>query len=413
MFRKMIGDRTVCGLDIGAQSVKTSLVKFQDQANPTLLGVYEVATRGFKNSSVSDLGEMTECIHNAVDGLSKKTGVKIKDVHLGISGAVVEKRFCAAVIPLVDRGTKVITSKDVKKVKNQARLLGVNMDEVVLHDFAQYYRVDDVNTAINPVGLYGRKLEINTMIILVNGTVLRNIVKSANQAGYDVANLFYSSYAAAEATLTEFHRRQGCLFLDIGSAVSNILIFKEGQLRYVNSVALGGAEVTKSISSQLNIPFDVAEDIKKSYAAVVAPDYKDEEEILIKKEEGYSPVKKEVICAAFEPVIVKFTDFVNENLRTSRMAEQLNAGIVLTGGGALLPGLAERIEATTNLPVKIGKINIAIKRLHNAVKYAAPVGLAQILSKESEDETSQAAPRQLSFKTRMANKVKDLYLEYF
>lgn len=107
MFRKIIGDRYGCGLDVGAQSIKVGLVKGQEQANPNLLGVFEVPANGFKGSSVSDLGEMTESIHSAVEGLSKKTGIKIKEVHLGISGALIEKRFCSAIIPLVDRGQKL------------------------------------------------------------------------------------------------------------------------------------------------------------------------------------------------------------------------------------------------------------------------------------------------------------------
>lgn len=412
MFRKIIGDRYGCGLDLGAQSIKVSLVKGQEQANPALLGVYEAGTRGFKSSSVSDLGEMAESIHAAVDGLSKKTSIKIKEVHLGLSGAMIEKRFCSAIIPLVDHGTKVISLRDVKKVKSQARLLGVNMDDVVLHDFPQYYRVDEVNTAVNPIGLYGRKLEINTMLILVNGAVLRNIVKAVNQAGYDAVSLSFSSHAAAEASLNEFYKRQGCMFLDIGASATNIVIFKEGQLRYVNSIALGGADVTRSIVNKLTIPFDVAEDIKKSYASVASPDLREEEEILIKKDEGYTPVKKEAICEAFGPVVSQFTGFVNENLRTSRMADQLNAGIVVCGGGALLPGLAEHIETVTKLPVKMGNINIAVKRLHNAAKYAAAIGLAQRLVKEPAEEAASSPPSK-NFVQHLANKAKEIYLEYF
>ena len=413
MLRKIIGERNGCGLDVGAQSIKVSLINAQDPVNPVLSGVYEAATRGFKGSSVSDLGEMTDSIHAAVSGLSKKTGVKIKEVYVGISGAMIEKRFCSAIIPLVDRGTKVISAQDVKKVKGQARLLGVNMDDVVLHDFPQYYRVDEINTAVNPVGLYGRKLEINTMLVLVNGTILRNMVKAINQAGYDVASLCFSSYAAAEATLTDFLRRQGCLFLDIGAEVSNILIFKEGQLRYMNSISFGGAGITRGIVNKLNIPFDVADDIKKSYASVSVAESQEGEEILLKRDEGYVPIKKEIISEAFDPVIAQFSDSVNENLRASRLADQLNAGIMLCGGGALLPGLAEHIEKVTNLPVKMGKINIAAKRLHNASKYMAAVGLSQSILKDARPDVPASAGRQFGWTSRLANKAKEIYLEYF
>ena len=195
MLRKLMGDKYFCGLDIGSQSVKASIVKFSDAAHPELLGVYESQTVGFKNASVSDLADLSECIHLTISGLIKKTGVKLKDVQLGVGGEVIEIRHGAAVLPLMDKGSKIITHHDIKKIQTQAQLLGIKMDEVVLHDFPQYYKVDDTNTALNPVGLYGRKLEIKTLLMVVNNNLLKNLTKAVNQAGYDVANLFFSSLA--------------------------------------------------------------------------------------------------------------------------------------------------------------------------------------------------------------------------
>ena len=119
---------------------------------------------------------------------------------------MVETRYSAAVIPLMDRGSKIITHRDVKKVATQARLLGVKMDEIVLHDFPQYYKVDDTNNALNPVGLYGRKLEIKTLLIIVKNNFIKNITKAVNQAGYDVADLFFSSLSSGSS------RAQGSRF---------------------------------------------------------------------------------------------------------------------------------------------------------------------------------------------------------
>ena len=198
MLRKFIGEKYCCGLDIGSQAVKASIIKMGDDSNASLLGVFETKTNGFKNGSVSDLGELSECIHTAIAGLTKRTGIKVKEVQLGVGGEIITIRQGAAVIPLVDRGSKAITQRDVKKVQLQAKLLGAKMEDVVIHAFPQYYKVDDINIASNPIGLYGRKLEIKTLLIIINSTLLKNLTKAVNQAGYDVPNLFFASLSCVQ-----------------------------------------------------------------------------------------------------------------------------------------------------------------------------------------------------------------------
>ena len=412
MLKSIIGEKYFCGLDIGSQSIKASLLNAGEHNKPQLQGVFEVGTCGFARNSITDLGEFSECVHQAVSGLSKKAGVKIKDVHLGVNGELIDQRPAAAVIPLLDRGTKIITPRDVKKVQSQARLLGVNMDEVILHEIPQYYKVDDVNMAVNPVGLYGRKLEIHTLMIVVHSTILKNIVKGVNQAGYDVGPMSLSTVAAADAALTRFQKRQGCLLLDIGSTVTNALVFRDENLKQLVTMKWGGRGITQNIARALGIPFGLAEEIKKSYASAVESDRGRDEELLIKKDEGYVPVKRDTIIRAIEPVIQEFVSALRESLEKTGTGEQLNSGIVMIGGGALLPGLPECIELQTGLPVKIGMIDISSRRLHNASKFAAAVGLAHKGFHKAEGDKGALGAHGPGA-VRLVQKIKEIYLEYF
>ncbi|HRZ41005.1 MAG TPA: hypothetical protein P5246_08350, partial [Candidatus Omnitrophota bacterium] len=104
MLKRFIGDKYFCGLDIGSQTIKTSLIEVGDSQQLSLLGVYESRTSGFTGNSVTDLGELAIAIGNAVSGLSRKVGVKIRDVQLGVGGELVQKRLSSAVIPLLDKG---------------------------------------------------------------------------------------------------------------------------------------------------------------------------------------------------------------------------------------------------------------------------------------------------------------------
>lgn len=412
MLTRIIREKNFCGLDIGAHSIKTGLIGTEDHYKPVLLGVHEVKTCGFKNASVSDLGELSECIHEAVNGMEKKTGIKLKDVQLGINGELIIQRMCAAVVPLLDRGTKIISERDIKKVQSQAKLLGMSMDETVLHNFPQYYRIDDLNTAINPVGLYGRKMEIHTLMVAVHNAVLKNVLKAVNQAGYDVANVFFSSFAAGYASLTDFQKRQGCVLINVGSSVSDLMVYKDGQLRYLLTIPWGGETVTRCIAQTLNIPMGLAEDIKMSYASVNDSDKDREEEILLKKDNGYVPVKKEKILDSIEPAVREFLEMVLKALQGSTLYEQINDAVYVSGGAAMLSGLPERLETHLRLPVKVAKIILSTKKLHNIAKFSPSVGLALSGLQKSFGLTA-SANGQVTGLGRFWGRIKEMYQEYF
>ncbi|MCK5215809.1 MAG: cell division protein FtsA [Candidatus Omnitrophica bacterium] len=412
MLKKFIKDQYFCGLDIGSQTIKASIVKLQDTQKPQLIGVFEERTSGYQQASIIDLGELSEAIHKVVVGLSKKASIKIKELQMGISGELVDKRFVSAAIPLVDRGSKEITARDIKKIQSQARALGLKMDEVVLHNFPQYYKVDDVNTALNPVGLYGRKLEVYTMLMVINDALLKNLTKAVNQAGFDVEHYYYSSFSSTDAILSKDYKQKGCIVINLGSHITDVLFFKDGHLRFYDKFSFGGAQVTDKIADVLNITFDLAEDIKKSYAQAVSTDVRADEEILIKKDQGYMPIKKEIILEAINPVITNMVDTITECISASGATRETHYGIVMTGGGVMLPGLPELIEGKTNLPVKVGKVTIAANRLHNSAKFAAAVGLAVARFNQvhqSPLQMSSGSP----LMTRITLKVKELYQEYF
>jgi len=408
MLGKFMGEKFYCGVDIGSQSVKAVIMHAGDQDAGELLGAFEVATRGYDNASVTDLGELSECIHSTVSSLVKKTGVKIKDVHLGIGGELVEKRRSNAIIPLLDRGTKVISERDIRKVRSQASLLGVSMEEVLLHQFPQVYKVDDVNSALNPLGLYGRKLEVNSLLLVVNGTIVKNITKAVNQAGYDVASLAFSSYAGAESVLSDYYRRQGCVLIDIGCSVTNVLAFRNGSFHDFVRLPIGGNMISGGIAKEMNLIFDLAEDIKRSYAVVHSAGDDAEEEILIKREEGYLPVKKMAINRAIDPVVTDLVGTIIQALKDMAVYDQLNGGIFMVGGGSLLTGLPELVEKSTNVPVKLGKVVIASQKMGNAVKYGAAVGLCLRGMRQGRQYTVKGNGH-----AGWINKVKELYQEYF
>ena len=332
----MIREKHYCGLDLGAQKIKAGILKVKDATQMELIGIYEQKTAGFRDGAVSDLGELSDCIHATVHTLLQKTNLKLKEVQLGVGSELIEIREGGTTIPLVDRTNKIITQRDMKKVNDQARLLSLKMDEEILHDLPQQYLVDEVNKALNPGGLYGRKLGVQSLMIFANTNRIRNIVRAVHQAGYEVPNIFFASYAAGEVALDDAERAQGRVLIDIGARATSVLLFQNNILRRLKKIEIGGDTFTRGIAEQLNLPLDLAEEIKRSYAATLEAYHSSDEEILVKRDSAYKPVKGRDICAAIEPLIRELLENIRNVLREFGVLDDLETGIVMTGGGSLL-----------------------------------------------------------------------------
>jgi cell division protein FtsA len=410
MFRKMKQPQYFCGLDLGTHTMKASIVCAKDEDNLDLLGVFETRTTGFKEASISDITELAECIGSTVQGVMQKTGIKIHAVQLGISGSFLATRRSSAVIPLVDSGTKVISKFDLRKVGAQAKLLGVNLEEEVIHDFPQWYKIDDVNTSINPAGLIGRKIEASLLLLTANSLRVRNLTKAVHQAGFEVSSVAFSGYAASEVAVDKADKALGCALVDIGANITTVIFFKDGIVGDVQFIPWGGNYVTQSIAERLSLTVDLAEEIKKTHAVATKTGPTDVSgEILVKREKSYIPIRRESVCEAVNLEIENFLTHLETVVKGSHLYHQLNKGIVMVGGGSLLPGAIERIEERVNTVVRMGA---ATPGLNNAAVYAASIGLGRMhYLKKKEESIGIKTP--LNFKDKIVNSVKELCQEYF
>lgn len=413
MINRLMQEKIYCGLDIGSHKIKAAVVRIKESDKSEILGIFEQDMHGFKNGAVSDLSELTESIHHAIDKLAQAAQIKIKDIHLGIGADVIDLREADTVIPLIDRGNKIISLKDIERVNQQARLLGVKMEEEVLHELPQTYLVDDNNNIINPQGLYARKLGVRSLMILCNVNRIHNINTAVNHAGYDVTDFSFSSFAAASVSLSDEELSEGAVIIDIGSNVTSVQCFQDYMLKHFIKINVGGDHFTNSISKELGIPYDLAEEIKRSYAVANEIDQFSEEEILVKRENNYISIKKGRISKAIAHDCRHMLDGIYQSFYQSNLYSKINRGVTVIGGGALLPGLIDRMHEKIKMPVKLAKINIdSVKPLANPSIFASVIGLAQrgrIKGTRSLRNETEHAHWTKSFLSR----VKDIYQEYF
>jgi cell division ATPase FtsA len=129
------------------------------------------------------------------------------------------------------------------------------------------------------------------------------------------------------------------------------------------------------LAKELNIPFDLAEDIKKSYGNLDGQVQRVSEDIIIKKDQGFVTLKQEAIRQPIHEEVNELVEHIRDSISASGYEGQIRSGVVMSGGGALLPGLMEHVERSIGLSVGMVR---NIPGLNQASLYAVSTSLAEM-----------------------------------
>ena len=207
------------------------------------------------------------------------------------------------------------------------------------------------------------RLETEVLIVTVAVTTAQNLIRSINQAGYDVKNLMLKTLAASRSIITKEERELGAVLIDLGGGTTDVLVLADDAPVCTCSIPVGGQMVTKDISIVKGISFDTAEKIKLS-AGCCWEDYIDKyEEVLIPGVGGRPPeaISRKELCSIIQPRMEEIFTLVNEKIQVQTSSKKNVGNIVLCGGGSLMPGvveLAARVFGTSAVrignPLKMG-----------------------------------------------------------
>jgi cell division protein FtsA len=245
----------------------------------------------------------------------------------------------------------------VERVLEAARAVDFSMDRDILEVIPQTYIVDSQSGIRDPLHMIGVRLESEVLIITCSKTSAQNLVNCVNRAGFRVNGLVLQTLAAGRAALTEEEKEMGVVLLDLGGGTSNILVYNQGAPCFTASAPVGGAQVTSDISIVKNIAVETAEKIKIDSGCCWEPllDGTDET-IIVPGLGGRAPfsIQRSLILGIVKPRMTEIFQLVKSKVEENCQLRTLGGGVVLTGGGANLPGAADLAAEVFNMPVRIG-----------------------------------------------------------
>ncbi|PIY62762.1 cell division protein FtsA [Candidatus Uhrbacteria bacterium CG_4_10_14_0_8_um_filter_58_22] len=379
----MADDSLFAGIDIGSTAVRIAVgqkMPNADRGQVHIIGAAETVSEGINRGIINSIEDAVSSVSACIEKVERMTGMPFGSAWVSVSGPHVSMLESRGVVA-VSRPDGEIRDKDVERAVDAAQTVATPVNYEIIHVIPKSFAVDGQTDVRDPVGMSGIRLEVNTQIIQGLSSHIRNLTKCVYRTGVNIEKLVLGALAASEVVVTSRQKELGVAVVNIGGASTNLAVFEHGDLLHIGMIPLGSDHVTADIAIGLRTSIDTAERVKLQHASATPKSF-GKGDLIDLKEMGVQDSEEislryvsQIVEARCEELLEK----VDKELKTVGRSGLLPAGVVLTGGGAKLPGLVELAKEKLRLPVSLGfPVGMtSITDRVNDLSFSTAIGLVQ------------------------------------
>ncbi|MFH1283529.1 MAG: cell division protein FtsA [bacterium] len=355
----MAKSEIIAGVDIGSSQIVCVIARRNTLNHNAIevLGSGRKFCRGLKGGVVININETAQSITQAVEEAEDAAKESVNEIYLAIRGNHIQSFNHHGAINIA-RTDKEIMSEDVTMVIDAAKAVPISQDREIIHIIPQDFSLDRQRGVPNPIGMEGTLLEVDVHMVTASGTHLNNIWKSVNRAGFTVVEPIDGLLAVGEIVVSEEEKELGSLLIDFGGQTIGIGVYSDGSIHFSKEIPIGSDFISKDISYGLRTSMATAQTIKERYGAAMLSLINDDEEIEFTSVDGKTThhVQRQTVVEIIQPRIEEIFSLISEEVQNSGFADiVIPGGVILTGGGSLLPGMTNAAEQIIGMPTRLGR----------------------------------------------------------
>jgi cell division protein FtsA len=351
-------EQYVAAIDIGTTKIVAIVGKKNENGKIEILGLSKALSKGVKRGVVLNIEETVSAIQTTVDDVQKRSGIVFSEVFVGIAGQHIKSMKNRGYITR-DNYEDEIKKEEVFRLIEDMHKIHIDIGEEIIHVIPQNFIVDNETGVKSPIGMCGRRLEANFHIVIGQVAAAKNIEKCIRKVNLTVKDMILEPLASSDAVLTDDEREAGVVLIDIGGGTTDVAVYYDNIIRHTAVIPFGGNVVTKDIKEGCQILQRHAEQLKIQYGSALGDIAPEDKVVSIPGISGREP--KEISFKSLAYIIQsrmeEILDAVNFEIQNSGYADKLAAGVVVTGGGAMLKHLPQLMKFKTAMDVRIGLPN--------------------------------------------------------
>jgi len=375
----------IAGLDIGSTMVRVAVgqLMFDEglgRETIQIVASVEAPSEGLYKGNVTSIEDVVSSVANALEQAERMIGFPIENVWVGISGADIISQSNKGVVA-VAKSDGEISAEDVERAVDAARAINAPLNYDVLHVLPKSFSVDGQTGIKDPIGMTGMRLEVDTQMIHGLSAHLKNITKAVYRTGVDIDDVVLSILAVGEAVVVPRQKELGVAVLNIGGANTSLIVYEEGDILHTGILPIGSSHITNDLAIGLRTSIDIAELIKKEFDTSIVEKYSKKDVIHLSEfgSEENEHIPRQYIAEIIEARASEIFSKIDEELLKIDRNGLLPAGVIITGGGAKIPGMVALAKDRLKLPVTIGTpVNVGgITDKINDLAFSTAIGLVK------------------------------------
>ena len=396
-------EKIITAIDLGSSQISVVIATLNENKKFEIKGFAATEAKGIENGLVKDLQKASESISAAVNQANKKAEVEIDNLFVAISGQHIISKDAIGRISIANDSQPCeidethITSV-INDAKNTVKMNSASEKLEILDWIPQVYEIDNQIGIINPIGMSGFSMKVHLKVIQAELNHIRNIRKALEMVfPKKEPRIVVGTLAAAEVVTNEDERRLGCAIIDIGEGTTDIIIYQKSFFISYVCIPKGGSLISHDLAVGLRTPPTNAEDIKIEHGNAL-PATVSSDKIIDVEGIGGRPAQKRALTWISQLTQTRAKEIIDTSykviLAEFPALDMLTAGVVLTGGTALLANIQFLVEDPQgfNLPCKIAYpdckgISGAISQL-DSPRYSSLVGLLNYAVKYGKIENN-------------------------
>ncbi|UAT42621.1 cell division protein FtsA [Anaplasmataceae bacterium AB001_6] len=331
-------------VDLGSKYIKSILVNFSLKTGTIkeIMDSYVIESSGVIGDNIINVQQMQSSISEILKKAERRCEENIEDVYICFSKVDIKTKVINEKINLSDKKISLVN------IENLMSRISNCFDDNVMNIVPLNYSIDNMKGVKNPIGMYGKKMEICSHVICISDTSVLNIKHCLASNNLYLNGCSVSAYSSTLSVSLPEEKNLGIFVVDIGHFFTSVGFFRDDMFLKSNTISLGGRNITNDLAYALDISIEDAENIKRKYGgAYFTNKFSDKETIKIGNktfDDRGIPVYS--IVNYIRPRVEEIFDILFSEIK-------INHKIILTGGSSRLIGIKELVSTMYGVEVEI------------------------------------------------------------
>ena len=344
--------KIIGAVEIGTSQAKALIGEVGEQGALSIVGMATRRNEGMRKGQIVDFRKAAGAVHAALEEAEKMSGTTVDSVYLAQTGSHLRGHMLRGSASVASSDNRV-SADDVQRAAAEAKRRQPDEGRSYVHHVRTPIILDD-QIMEDPVGMMGKKVDLGYWSIDGEDQAIQRGLDVISNYSLEVNDLILSSIASATMVAGPDLRRAGTLVIDLGAGVTDFVLYRQGYVAYTGVIPVGGDHITGDISMGLRVLEPYAEKLKLEYgqATPLLSEQEDDVWIIGNKTIGDRSVPRKAIADVVHVRVVELFEIISKELGPLLKAENLNGGILLTGGGSQLSGIEEVASKVLGQPVR-------------------------------------------------------------